>query len=102
MKKTKQQVRDELMELKYYHTYRDVFDARKDEVKSAKLENLSTYYNRLMLDAPMKLLHIYFEYYLTEQSQEQVADRCYVSVSCISKLCQHLVAYLSEHSDDYE
>ena len=98
--KSRKEVRDDLMEIKYYHSYRDVFDAHKDEVQSARLKELKAYYDAHMEGAPLRLLHVYFEYYLTDQSQEAVADRFYVSVSYVAKLCQQVCAYLSEHSKD--
>ncbi|MBQ4443534.1 MAG: hypothetical protein II896_02595 [Clostridia bacterium] len=98
--KSKKQVRDELMEIKYYHSYRDVFDAHNDDVRSERLKLLKAYYDALMKNAPLRLLHIYYEYYLTDQSQEVLADRFCVSTSCISKFCQQLCQYLSDHSED--
>lgn len=98
--KTKQQIRKELTEIKYYHTHREVFESHSSEVESEIVTERIPRYNRLMMDAPMKLLHIYYAYYMTEYSQEEVADQCYISVSCVSKLCQQLCKYLSERSED--
>jgi len=91
---TKQKVREDLKEIRYYYSKQKMFDdAGKTVVQSAVLEKVSKY-NQAVKDAPARLFDLYISLYVQNNSQAALAYDWDFSTDYIKQLNKQLCEFL--------
>ncbi len=98
---TAQQIRQDLMEIRYYYVHREELDKAADIIGENATVKKIMRYNQAVADAPPRLYHIYYCLYVMNNSQSALAYEWDMSADYIRqlncKLLQHLL--LSLHDD---
>ena len=93
---TLQQIRQELRDIRYYYSHKELFDNIIDVVLPSTLTDKILRYNKAMERAPVRLLDIYIVLYLNGRTQASVAaDRGY-SNDYIKQMNLQLCQYLQQ------
>ena len=93
---TLNQVRDDLKEIRYYYSMKELFDSAANTVKPVALLNKVARYNEAMKTAPGRLFVIYVSLYVQNNSQTALADDWGFAREYIQDLNQRLVEFLQE------
>ncbi len=92
---TLEQVRNDLKEIKYYHSHRKMLETSfaytGQNVFVEKLER----YNKSVCNAPLKLHEVYVGLHIDGYSQEELAERLGVTRVYIYQLNKELVSYFA-------
>lgn len=96
---TKQQIREDLKDIRYYYSKQKLFDsASKTIVQSSVIEKVNRY-NQAVKDAPARLYDLYISLYVQNNSQTAVAydwNRSNDYIKLLNKLlCEHLLKALN-------
>lgn len=88
-------IRRDLLDIRFYYTYRkDLTEAASviyENAVSRKVEK----YNRAVVNAPIRLYHLYYELYVKGNTQQLFADTYCFCVDYIKQLNQQLIEYIS-------
>ena len=90
------QVREDLKEIRYYYSMKELFDSAANTVKPVVLLNKVAMYNEAMKSAPGRLFVIYVSLYVHNNSQTALADDWGFGREYIKDLNQRLVEYLQK------
>ena len=91
---TRKEVRDDLNEIRFYYSKKDIFDITAKELKSVALLEKIKKYNTAMEQAPANLFIVYVSLYMNNNTQEALAADWDYSQQYISYLNVKLVNYL--------
>ena len=91
---TKKKVRDDLNEIRFYYSKKELFDITAKELKSVALLEKVKKYNAVMEQAPANLFIVYVSLYMNNNTQEALADDWDYSQQYISYLNVKLVEFL--------
>ena len=95
-------VRDDLKEIRYYYSRKELFDSCLDEVGKLTMVEKVTKYNKAICFAPPRLYDLYVTLYLQNNTQESLAEKlCYSNVY-ISKLNSDLIKFFQKHLEEVE
>lgn len=90
------QVRDDLKEIRYYYSMKELFDLASNTVQPVDLLKKVARYNEAMKTAPGRLFIVYVSLYVQNNSQTALADDWGFSREYIKDLNQRLVEFLQE------
>ena len=93
---TLNQIRDDLKEIRYYYSMKELFDLAAKTVQPIDLLNNVARYNEAMKSAPGRLFIIYVSLYVQNNSQTALADDWGFTREYIKDLNQRLVEFLLE------
>ena len=86
-------IREELKEIRYYYSRKEVFDKAKTNAKSAVVE-LAEKYNQVIQGAPAKLYDLYISLYTNNLTQEAHARELGYTPEYIQMLNKKLLLFL--------
>ena len=91
---TKEQIREDLEDIRVYYSIKSVFDKAPAEIKAeALLEKLEQYHS-VMRKAPAKLYVLYISLYVENNSQTALSEEWNFTKDYIKDLNKQLVEYL--------
>ena len=95
-----EQIRDDLKEIRYYYSMKDLFNKGESKVKpTAVLEKVEKY-NKLMETAPAKMYILYVALYLENNTQASLAEEWNYTPDYIKelnlKLCEFILKKLRD------
>ena len=93
---TRNAIREELKEIRYYMSRKSVFDKATDNVGKNMIEKRIELYNEFVCDAAPRLYDLYVSLYLENNSQESLSERLGYSTEYISRLNCKLVNFFYE------
>ena len=86
-------IRNDLKNIRYYMSRRDVFDKSLDSVGSNDIARILGKYNLAVRSAPPRLYDLYVSLYLSNNTQESLADILGYSCQTISRLNIQLIRH---------
>lgn len=92
--KTKQQIKDDLKQIKYYYSRKAEFESSAKRIIASSVTELVDKYNQAIHPAPALLYDIYICLYTENCSQACVAEDLNFSPEYISRLNNRLISYL--------
>lgn len=99
---TLQQIRQDLRDIRYYYSKKELFDSMIDVVLPNAIVDKIMRYNKAMERAPVRLLDIYISLYLNNRTQVSLAEERNYSAEYIKQinlqLCQYLQKTFAEGS----
>lgn len=98
---TKQEIRKDLREIKYYYSRINVFESNKLGLFGASVSRKAEKYNKYITDAPARLYDIYVSLYLNNMTQKSLADELGYTVKYVQYLNGQLLDYLLQRSSKY-
>lgn len=97
--KTKEEVREDLKEIRYYCSkQRDFENAAKTIGSSAAIEKVKAY-NEAIQTAPIRLYDLYVSLYVNNNTQAVVAEDWGISCDYVRKLTKNLYEYFMSALD---
>lgn len=93
---TLNQIRDDLKEIRYYYSMKELFDSAANTVKPIALLDKVGRYNEAMKTAPGRLFIVYVSLYVQNNSQTALADDWGFTREYIKDLNQKLVEFLQK------
>ena len=93
---TLNQVREDLKEIRYYYSMKELFDSAANTVKPVALLNKVARYNEAMKSAPGRLFVVYVALYVQNNSQTALADDWGFTREYIKNLNQRLCEFLQK------
>ena len=90
------QIREDLKEIRYYYSMRELFDSAAITVKPLAILNKVDRYNTAIKAAPAKLFILYVALYINNSTQTKLANDWGYTRDYIKGLHQHLVEYLQK------
>ena len=89
-------IRNDLKDIRYYFSRKEVFDKALDSVgKSTIIEKIEKY-NEAIKTASPRLYDLYVSLYLNNNTQESLADKLGYTLEHISRLNSSLVKFLQK------
>ena len=93
---TKQDLMEELQDVRYYNTRREMFRKAENTGFKAKTLELIGKYDSLIINAPLRLQMVYHKIFTEGKTQADAATELGISVSYTKSLMRKLYAYLLE------
>ena len=93
---TKQDLMEELQDVRYYNTHREMFRKAENTGFKAKTLELIGKYDSLIINAPLRLQMVYHKIFTEGKTQADTANELSISVSYTKCLMRLLYAYLLE------
>ena len=93
---TKQDLMEELQDVRYYNTHREMFRKAENTGFKAKTLELIGKYDSLIINAPLRLQMVYHKIFTEGKTQADTAKELSISVSYTKSLMRKLYAYLLE------
>ena len=93
---TKQELMEELQDVRYYNTRREMFGKAENTGFKAKTLDLIGKYADLIRNAPLRLQMVYHKIFTEGKTQADTARELGISVSYTKSLMRKLYAYLLE------
>lgn len=90
---TVEQVKEELKEIRYYMSRKEVFDKSAVSVGKSRFEERIALYNRYICEAPPRLYDIYVSLYLENHSHESLSEKIGYSSVHIWRLNTQLIQF---------
>ncbi len=90
-------IREELKEIRYYYSRKDMFEKASQEVGASAVADKIGKYNDAIRYAPPRLYEIYVSLYINNNTFESLADKLGFSYDYIQKLNRKLVKYFQEN-----
>ena len=88
------QVRNDLREIRYYYSMKELFDRSSKTVKPLAIVQKVERYNTAMQNAPAKLYVLYVSLYVNNNSQTALAEEWQYTADYIKELNNKLIGYL--------
>lgn len=92
---TQEQVRNDLKEIKYYHSHKKILETSFSLTGQNVFVEKVNRYNELICTAPLKLHEVYVGLHIEGYSQEELAEKLGVTRVYIYQLNKELVEYFS-------
>ena len=92
--KTLNKIREDLKDIRYYYSRKEVFEKVSDSVGENKILEKLEIYNNAIRKAPPRLYDLYVSLYLENNTQESLANRLGYTIEYISRLNSQLVKFL--------
>jgi hypothetical protein len=99
---TSKEIRDELMEIRYYLSHKPFFDKSADYVGKNEIELKIAKYNKYVRSAAPRLYELYIYLYIENNSQESLAEKMGYCSQYISKLNIKLIEYFRQRFNEDE
>lgn len=93
---TKHELMEELQDVRYYNTHREMFRKAENTGFKAKTLALIGKYDSLIINAPLRLQMVYHNIFTEGKTQADTAKELGISVSYTKSLVRKLYAYLLE------
>lgn len=93
---TKQDLMEELQDVRYYNTHREMFRRAENTGFKAKTLELIGKYDSLIINAPLRLQMVYHKIFTEGKTQADTAKELGISVSYTKNLMRKLYTYLLE------
>ncbi len=90
-------IREELKEIRYYYSRKNLFEQASRELGSSIVADKIKKYNDAIRFAPPRLYEIYYSLYLDNNTFESLADKLGFSYDYIQKLNRRLVKFFQEN-----
>lgn len=91
--KTAKQVREELSDIKYYHSRKKVLEAEFENVGLNKSKELAEVYSELVKKAPPRIFDMYVMLYVKGYTQEALGNLMCYARNYVYQLNKQLVEY---------
>ena len=89
-------IRDDLKEIRYYYSHRDIFEKASKQIgEHSCIEKISKYNNAIRY-APARLYELYVSLYLDNNTLESLADKEGYSYVHIQRIHGQLVKFFQE------
>ena len=95
MKLTREQIKKDLTEIRYFYLMRSSFNNKVQESK--EVLDLVDKYEKAIKTAPIRLQGYYIERYMNNSSAKEMADKWNRSVEFVMKLKREFLKYLLEN-----
>lgn len=89
-------IRNDLREIRYYYSKKDMFDRMRKIVASDVIDKAENY-NTVIKSAPVLLYDLYMSLYVMNNTQQAVADDWDKSFCYIRSLHEKLLLYMQTH-----
>lgn len=89
-------IQDELNKIRYYYSYRDVLVQASKFCGENEIVEKIRMYNSFIVKAPIRLYHLYYEFYICGHSNFSLANKLSYSTSHISRLHRKLIHYFAQ------
>ena len=93
---TANEIRDDLKEIKYYYSHKDIFEKASKYIGAHSCIEKIHKYNDIIRNAPVRLYEIYVSLYLENFTLESLADKEGYSYVHIQRIHGQLVKFLEE------
>ena len=93
---TMNQVREDLREIRYYYSMKQMFDSAANTIKPIAILNKVERYNAAIKTAPAKLYILYVSLYVNNNTQAALADDWGYTREYVKELNQSLVEFLQK------
>ena len=93
---TVNQIRDELKEIRYYMSRKEVFDKSAVCVGKNAIEQKIALYNSMICEATPRLYDLYVSLYLHTYTQESLSEKLGYSIEYVSRLNTQLIKYFQQ------
>jgi len=90
------QIKDELEKIRYYYSYRDILIQASKFCGENQIVEKVRMYNEFIVKAPIRLYHLYYEFYICGHSNFSLANKLSYSTEHIGKLHRDLVHYFAD------
>lgn len=100
--KTPENIREDLKNIRYYYSRKEVFDKASISVgQNSTLETIQKY-NEAICSAPPRLYDLYVSLYLQNNTQDSLSMKLGYTVEYISRLNGQLVKFLQKEFQNME
>ncbi len=93
---TTNEIREELKEIRFYYSRKNMFDTASKELGTASIASKIIKYNDAIRFAPARLYEIYYSLYINNNTFETLADKLGFSYDYIQKLNRKLVLFFKD------
>ena len=93
---TKQEVKADLQDIRYYYTHREMFERAADTGFKNTVTRKAEWYAQTMANAPPRLHALFFTLYIEGKTQSAAAQDWGVSECYVRSIGRKLIAYLME------
>jgi len=90
-------VKEDLSEIKYYHSFKKRLDEYMAENLPSSVVELNKLYAETIRNAPIRLYHVYVGLYIKGWTQEGVANDMNYTVNYVQTLNSKLIQFLQEN-----
>lgn len=90
-------VKEDLSEIKYYHTYKKKLDMYMAENLPSSVVELNKLYADCIRNAPIRLYHVYVGLYIKGWTQEGVANDMNYTLNYVQNLNSKLIQFFQEN-----
>lgn len=95
-------IRNDLKNIRYYYSRKEVFDDAECNVGKTKLLEKIELYNNAICLAPPRLYDLYVTLYLHNNTQESLAEKLGYTLEHISRLNTQLIKFLQKNIKEKE
>ena len=86
-------VREDLSEIRYYYSLKDIFDKGEEVVSPSILKSKVEKYNNAIANAPAPLYAYYIAYFVNNEKQVVIANNWGVAIQYVKSLNYKLCEY---------
>ena len=94
---SEEEVRNDLNDIKYYYSRKDLFDEVSDSIGSIKMLEKIELYNKAICNANPRLYDVYVSLYLKNERQDLLADKLGYTLEYVSRLNTKLIRFFQEN-----
>lgn len=96
------QIREDLRDIKYYYTHKNVFEEAKAELGESKIMKTVRKYNDIIISAPAKFYDLYFSLYMCGHTQESLSEKLCYTREYIRLINKEFIEYLIKKLNENE
>ena len=96
------QIREDLRDIKYYYTHKNVFEEAKAELGESKIMKTVRKYNDIIVSAPAKFYDLYLSLYMCGHTQESLSLKLCYTREYIRLLNKEFIDYLIKKLNEKE